>query len=183
MMDLGLTPASLAGAIAYAGTAALALWARSRTTSASRRWSLIAALFLALAVWRLSAGEMRLQGDLRDWMRASGFYEQRHNYQALLTLAIIAGAGLALYRVFFVGGFSRPTLALNAALGLMLFSLLRLISLHQFDSLLFRLGPIHINYLIDLGLTATAAILALLEGLEIPPQSAEAGPSRKRRRP
>jgi hypothetical protein len=163
MLEFGLTSASLAGAAAYGVTALLALMASRHKPGDSLRWRMVAGLFLGLAAWRLGLGEIRLQDDLREWMQIHGVYEQRRKYQALVTLAVLAGACLGLYRLRWGDGFSRPALALNAGMCLVVYSLIRLISLHQIDSLLFRIGPIHLNYLIDLGLTACAAAQALQE--------------------
>jgi len=160
MIESGLTIPSIAGALGYLGTFVMAIMAglasRRRKDSQMGRWLLVAAIFLALACWRLSLGEIRLQDDLRAWAQGRGLYENRHTVQALLTLAQLASAGVAI-AVIPSRRLGRSDWALGAGGGLLLFSFVRFVSLHQLDSLLYRTGPVHLNYVIDLGMTACAA--------------------------
>jgi hypothetical protein len=167
MLELGVTPGPLFGSVAYVLTACMAMTVAEgpwrRRIGPPWRWRVVAAVFLALAIWRIGLFESRLQDDVREWARQRGLYEQRRSYQEAATLLMLAGSALAVVQVAVRGGFRRSTYALGAAGALAIYSLVRLVSLHELDSLLFRTGPIHLNYLIDMGLTAAAAGMAWLE--------------------
>jgi hypothetical protein len=134
-------------------------------------WAMIALMFLCLAVIRVTGFEELLRGALRDALRADAVYADRRAIQGPLAAAVMVGGGL-------LAGFmlwrqsrtvkGRRNLALlvakGSALVLGLLIVLRIISLHQVDSLLY--GPPKLNWVIDLGASAlvlaSAAIYAIL---------------------
>jgi len=151
------------GALFYLAIAGLALFAALRTRRSSRRhWLMLALFFVALFVWRFFEGEATLQDHFRQLARESGIYVARHAWQApLLVAGIATGSGL-LALVWFRG---RRTFIYRssrlAAATLAIYSILRAVSLHAFDALIyFGFGRFHINHAIDLGLAAICGLCA-----------------------
>jgi len=157
-----LTLADWIGALLYIVTMLAAIGAAwldgrrsGRPAAARAHWLAIAALFAGMAAWRLGSGEERLQAILRGELVEGGQYASRYTLQGpliavLVVLALAIGAWVIwrwrhqpLYRAISGGG----------ALGLLAFSLLRLMSYHPFDRLIYAsLGPLRLNYLIELAL-------------------------------
>lgn len=169
MIESGLSLVSRLGVLTYFVTAALAFavatgpWRRRLTELSRRNWWLVAGLFLLLAAWRIGEGEIWIQDRLREWSRARGFYGERRDLQMPLTLAGVLAALAAVAWKWRHGLGARSEIAKLAALALTGFSIIRAISLHAIDALLYQPGPVHINYLVDGGLTALCAVLALRE--------------------
>jgi len=160
---------SLIAACFYAAVAASCLLALA---SAIRRrqarwhvsgWSAIALLFVALALMRVFAVEDLLREELRSMLRGQGAYDDRHEFQGPIIAALCVTAA-------FLGGFwayrtsrtisGRRNIAAVIAVacgGVLIFlNLLRIVSLHSVDQLLY--GPLKLNWVIDLG--ASAVVLA-----------------------
>lgn len=160
---------SALAALAYLATAGTALVAAVLAPAGGRRrarfnWIAVAGVFVLLAVWRLTNGEAVVQDIARTWARNSGVYDDRHSVQVPVTLgAVLMIAALVwLARRSSGAGFSGK--ALSVSLIMVVFTAVRATSLHAVDALLYEsVGPVHINYLIDLGLTALVAVLALAD--------------------
>ncbi len=112
-----------------------------------------------------------MEALLRDQLRAAFFdealYEQRRSFQrpiAALAIAIAAALVLLIPMRFGKSLRSRPDLAVFgacASASAMVFVLLmRLISLHQIDALLY--GPLKLNWIIDLGASLLVAAAAVV---------------------
>lgn len=156
-------------AFAYIATSGAALFAAVRTPAARREaaqrtWTAVAVIFVALAVWRLTNGEALVQDMVRTWTRKDGIYDDRHVFQVPVTLgAVLIIAGLV-WLAQQSSGVGRAGKALSVALVMVVFTAVRATSLHAVDAILYEsVGPIHINYLVDLGLTALVALLAVAD--------------------
>lgn len=160
---------SLAACLAYVMTAAVSLMAAfaahaRRHRAAARHWIFVGMIFVALAGWRLANGEVLVQAHARDWAQTHGWYDERHDWQAPITLAALLAVGAVLFAAFRWAGTRPSARALCVAVVMILFAALRVISLHAVDEVLYRaVGPFHLNYVIDLGLTGVAAALALVD--------------------
>lgn len=179
---------SLVATFAYVLTAMAALAAVLRRDHARRRivivnWLGVAVIFLALAAWRYTNSEAVFQDQAREWTRLHGVYDDRHDWQVPITLgaiAVLLVLGLLAGRW---AGVRQSGKAVYLALVMVAFSAVRAISLHAVDEVLYHsIGPIHVNYLIDLGLTAAVALLAMVDcGLFGAPVPARRSPSRSHR--
>lgn len=126
-------------------------------------WVVIAVVFALLAIIRVAGIEELLRDMLREALRADSAYADRRAIQrplaAAALVAITALAGFMLWRQA-RGKKGRRNVALlvanGSALVMALLLALRIISLHQVDSLLY--GPLKLNWMIDLG--ASALVLA-----------------------
>ena len=160
---------SLAACLAYVMTAAISLMAAfaaraRRQRAAAHHWIFVGTIFVALAGWRLANGEVLVQAHSRFWAQAHGWYDERHDWQAPITLAALLAVGAVLVAAVRWAGTRPSARALCVAIVMILFAALRVISLHAVDEVLYRaVGPFHLNYVIDLGLTGVAAALALAD--------------------
>lgn len=125
-------------------------------------WAFVAALFVGLAIMRLFVLEELLRHTMRSsqWMQER--YAERRAIQTPIAAALVIVAGLAaafLGLRLAPGLRSRRTIAALAALGasggLIVLVLMRIVSLHAVDALLY--GPLKLNWVLDLG--ASAAVL------------------------
>lgn len=173
-------------ALAYLGTGGAALVAAVRAPRHWRKaavpnWIAVLVAFVALAAWRLGNGEERVQDRVRGWTRAVGIYDDRHTFQVPVTLgAVLAIAGLIWLanRSSRAGNSGR---ALSFAVIMLLFTAVRATSLHAVDAFLYQsIGPVHVNYVIDLGLTALVAALALADWRNVPERRSQRSSSRGR---
>ena len=118
---------------------------------------------------------------MRGWTRAVGIYDDRHTFQVPVTLgAVLAIAGLIWLanRSSRAGNSGR---ALSFAVIMLLFTAVRATSLHAVDAFLYQsIGPVHVNYVIDLGLTALVAALALADWRNVPERRSQRSSSRGR---
>ncbi|NJO13723.1 MAG: hypothetical protein HC870_00155 [Rhizobiales bacterium] len=130
-------------------------------------WAGVALVFAALVASRVMGIEEHLRDLLREGLRADQIYSERRSFQRPLAAAALAAgalfAGFMLWReTRAVKG--RRNLALLVAMGsamvMVLLIVLRIISLHQVDSLLY--GPLKLNWVIDLGTTALVLGSAVL---------------------
>jgi len=161
---LSLTAAALYILVALscmaAGTSAAA---RRQPSSAATQWWLIALLFLAMALARYFDIEHALRQDMRGVLLADGAYEMRREYQRpAAALVVVLGSALAFWLAYKIaqGIGSGRVLAVRAArmaaLSLVVLVVLRIVSLHPVDGLLY--GPMKLNWIIDIG--ASMAIMA-----------------------
>lgn len=159
---------------AYLAVAAIAaVWARRERHHPDRLardwcppyWWLSALLLLAMAVARAgSFGE--LVGELgREQARSSGWYETRRAVQAVAVVTMAAvwfvGVVVAIWRVP-----PRRRRYLPHAVGVSgvaAFAMIRIVSLHQLDTLLYRrdLGGIRVVSVIELGLLIATALVGV----------------------
>lgn len=119
-------------------------------------WTFLAGLFVLLVISRLSGFEAELSSSLKSWARSSGDYGNRRSMQGLvvsgfvIVIALAAFAGL--YRATRTMR-GRRNYALAAALGagfaMTALVLLRIISLHMIDRILY--GPLKLNWFADIG--------------------------------
>lgn len=122
----------------------------------SRGWILVAVLFIVLAVFRVVGIEEMLRADLRLALHVEGAYEERRTFQRPVVAAIIMiGSAMAGWWIFRVARAVKGRRNIAAVLAfsnaaLMIFLLvLRLVSLHAVDAILF--GPAKINWIVDIG--------------------------------
>lgn len=124
-------------------------------------WLIIAASFVALAISRQFGIEEALRIWLRSGLQADGVYQQRREYQSILASIIIVITSLGAmggFALLVKGGMLRRSgpsrivvIAILAACTMVMLVILRLVSLHMLDVLLFR-GP-RLNWLLDIGST------------------------------
>lgn len=134
-----------------------------------RVWLIAGLVFFAAAALRRFGFEEDLRIWLRAGLRAEHLYQERRDFQSIIAsvvivLATLAGmAGFALMlrsRVLQRKGPSRiAAIAGLACAGMVLLVMLRLVSLHLIDVLLFR-GP-RLNWFIDIGTTLVTGWMAL----------------------
>jgi hypothetical protein len=136
--------------------AAVASVRRQQPVSHGTRWCVTASFFLILAVMRISGFEDHLREALRGWLQSSGMYAGRNAMQQPLTVLTLVVAPLAAVWMLFSGPALRRQpliLALRwAGMGVLVMIcliVLRLISLHQVDALLY--GALKLNWGADLG--------------------------------
>jgi hypothetical protein len=132
-----------------------------------RVWVSIALVFAALAAFRLTGIEDVLREALRDWLRADAAYAGRRAFQRPLAAAALGGisllAAFMLWRDYRTVKGRRTTALLVAkgcALVMALLIVLRIVSLHQVDSLLY--GPLKLNWVIDIGVSGLVLVSAAL---------------------
>jgi len=185
-------------ACAYLATSGFALIAAFRAPARRRdlalfNWFAVVVIFVLLAVWRLDNGEALVQDQVRDWTRARGLYDDRHSFQVPVTLAAVLAITGLIWLAGRASGAANSGKGLSVALIMAMFTAVRATSLHAVDALLYQsVGPIHVNYLIDLGLTAVVAALAVADcrllGAPAPPprrsssRSGSSGNGSRRRR-
>lgn len=123
-------------------------------------WSAMALLFVALAAMRVFALEELLRGELRELLRGRGAYDDRREFQGPIFAVLFVTAaflgGFWAYRTSrTISGRRNIATAIAIACGcmLILLNLLRIVSLHSVDMLLY--GPLKLNWIIDLGASAT----------------------------
>lgn len=143
------------------------------------QWIGIAVIFVLLAMSRISGAEEWLEGVLRTWLVGSHLYEGRRDIQrpvAAMALVVIALAALAfVMRKSVVMRLIETPIAWarTAAIAMLALVVVRVISFHPFDAVLYA-KPLHPNWILDLGLTgivAAAAVMALRRPFRAPPQN------------
>lgn len=174
MSGIPLTSLALACYVAVAGSclfAAQIARRRRRHWSESSHWLATAAFFFLIAASRWLDVEEHVRELLRSDFFSAFTYSYRWTYQApamgvaLVLIAAATAALIFLHPVRRLPPKQRSRLAkirwiadcaIAAMCGLIV---LRVISLHSVDSLLYR-GP-HLNWLIDLGSSATVFFVAM----------------------
>lgn len=167
---------SLTGAALYLVVAGAAFVAarhsppRANGFELRRNWLLVGAFFLLFALMRLLAVEDVLREFLRETLASLDLREGRRSIQLPLSLAAIALAAIGLFpilRRITRRGLTSSEAAIEwawlAIAGMIALIALRLISLHAVDQLLFgpSLGPLRINWMLDIGLSALAFSAAI----------------------
>lgn len=171
----GISPFSALAVILYLAAAAVAAQAglaarKGMRVQDSRFWIAAAALFLCLTASRVLGIEAGLTEDLRAELKQLMLYKDRYEVQGIIASVVIVVAAVFIalwlwrrtrtpWRKMELP--ARYRIAGEVACGAMAcLVLLRLVSLHMIDSLLYR-GP-HLNWLVDVG--ATLAIIGLSRG-------------------
>lgn len=139
--------------------AMFAAWRNSFRAGSSRRdgrWLQIAALFAALAFEKGAGLDATLQLHAREILAARDMYELRRELQVPLILVMLLPLA-GLFRSINRAPAQMHCLRRARLLALVLlgFDLVRSVSLHQIDTILFAgIGPLHVNHAIEAGLTA-----------------------------
>ncbi|NLR69404.1 hypothetical protein HGI47_00760 [Novosphingobium sp. ERN07] len=168
---------SLVAAAFYIVTAILAVPA-ARSVQAARGtphwhrtvWIVAVVLFVCCAASRLFGVEEGLRQLLRGELRDERLYAERREYQAMVASGIIIAGSIASMigaaKVISSGvlrssGLSRIALMAGLACAAMVILIVvRVVSLHALDVLLYR-GP-RLNWIVDIGATAMTGALAWL---------------------
>ena len=132
-----------------------------------RTWAIVAIGFLALALVRIAGFEEAAREALREMLALEGTYESRRSFQRPLAaglLAIISAAvALGLLRQWYLARGRRNVAVVVGLAGLAVMVMmvgLRIISLHQLDTLLY--GPLKLNWIIDLSTSVTVLGAAVM---------------------
>lgn len=171
-MDEGISVLSLVASLYYllvviaCAMAASTAVTRGQPTWHKSGWLGLAVLFALLMAMRGLGLEEWLRDTVRGTMRSDGSYEGRREFQSILVAIVLVVTSVVgfwwLYRVT-RGIRGRRNVALVVALasgGAMAFLvLLRLVSLHAIDRVLY--GPFKLNWFGDLG-TSSVVVLAAL---------------------
>lgn len=165
---------SLAGAIIYLAVLAACLLAVGTSKRFhqqpwhGRYWAVIAVVFAMLALGRVLALEDVVRDALRDFFRSQDAYGSRRDFQRPLAIAMVCVCVLLASAFFFriarsVRGRRNVAVLVAGAstAGLIGLLMLRLISLHQVDAILYS-GPVRLNWLLDIGASVTVAGAAAL---------------------
>jgi Ca2+/Na+ antiporter len=186
-----MSPFSLAAISVYVGIsllctlAALSAGVRGHSRRHALGWLLCSAAFIAMAVLRLLGAEDRIRQALRKLALAQGSYEERAVLQAPLVVLILAGMILLVFGAQRVWRSKLPENS-DRLLGVALLSVaafvplyaVRMISWHTTDRILYG-GGIHLNWILDLGLCAAVAGVAILYLRPSRSASARAAPIRR----
>lgn len=126
-------------------------------------WTLMALLFILLSGLRIIAFEDLLREALRDLLREQGAYDDRRSVQGpIFAVIFVTGAILGALWLHVtartISGRRNVALAvaLGCGLGLILLILLRILSLHAVDEVLY--GPFKLNWFLDLGASAVVFV-------------------------
>lgn len=163
---------SLIAAGAYAVVAAACVAALSSAIGTQQMpwhrlaWTGLAAIFIALAAMRVIALEDLVREELRLLLRSEGAYDDRRTLQGLIFAVLFSAAAFAgAFWGFRIARTIRgrrnivTVVALAACCVLTLLILLRIVSLHSVDALLY--GPLKLNWIIDLGTSAVVLVCAV----------------------
>lgn len=173
-------------AATYGVTALLAVWwgvrERRSTSSTALDWWPTYWFMSAILLATLAFGHVSGLGDLlseigRDQARSEGWYATRRKVQAVVVAAVIGGwlVGIAV-AVFRIPPRRRRYLPHIIALSAIIaFAAIRIVSLHQIDSLLYRrdIGGIRVVSLSELGMLAIS-ILVMVGTARFPRRTAAA---------
>ena len=156
------SPFSVIAAVLYLIVAAAAISALIRSSHQiawhKAAWIAVAALFVGLALIRVFAVEELARSFLRCVLQSEGAYESRRAVQAPLFAVVFATAAATLAgAVYFVantvrGGRNVAVItAMGCAAGMVFLMVLRILSLHSVDEVLY--GPLKLNWVGDIGLS------------------------------
>jgi hypothetical protein len=158
---LALRNALGSAALAETGGRRIAL-ARSRR----RFWQVLAALLVLLGLTRQLDLQTLAADAVRALLRIDDVYGERNGLQVALIVAIggFGTAGLLIALVTFRKASAPLLVALLAAASLVIFTVIRTISIHDIDRLLAReaLPYTQVNNLIELGLLGLIALASLI---------------------
>ncbi len=130
-----------------------------------RYWLLTALLLAVLGVGRSSALGDLISDIGREQARAGGWYDTRRTVQLVVVVGVavvwVAGVALAILRI--PPRRRRYLPHVIAVSGIVAFAAIRLVSLHQIDSVLYRtdVGGIRVVALVELGLLAATALITV----------------------
>ena len=158
---LGLAASGIYAAVSLTSLAAARGARRRRPGGETTTWIVCAALFIALAGLRLFGAEPRFHEWARAGLEAHQAYAERRSVQGLIVVAILlamVAPSALLLGTWPAGRQNTPdrTLARLCFLGrlgslaMAALVILRTISLHNLDALLYA-GPVRPNWLIDIG--------------------------------
>ena len=163
-MSESLSFLSLAALALYAGVALAAMAACGTAASSGQPpwnrnvWLVLAAVFVVLIASRGFGIEERIHDSLREAARDQGSYEGRRSVQGIVVALVLTAAGAAgfwwLYRASRAlrGRRNVATLvALVAGAAMVCLVVLRTISLHMIDKVLY--GPFKVNWIGDIGIS------------------------------
>ena len=156
---------SVIAAVLYLMVAAAAISALIRSSHQiawhKAAWIAVAALFVGLALIRVFAVEELARSFLRGVLQNEGAYENRRAVQGPLFAVVFATAAVTLAgAVYFVantvrGGRNVAVItAIGCAAGMMFLMVLRILSLHSVDEVLY--GPLKLNWVGDIGMSLAA---------------------------
>lgn len=167
-------------------SAARRSWVFARPQRETHLWLAIAAVLLALAVFRLGNGEDLLRQDVRAWAAASNLYADRRMWQAPFAAAVFLGAALAGFLMMRRWQKSRVDkgqwalrIALLAVAAFLPLYAIRLISLHITDVLLYS-GPVRLNWILELGICGAVLVCAIFYGESVKRRPAGRAPPGRR---
>ena len=167
-----MTTASFLICIPYALVAGLAVHAamRARANLWPRRavwgWLAVAVIFIGLIAFRLTNGEDLTRQALRDLLMERHYYESRRALQRPLAALLVLATSVAIFAAWrwWPRGEGRPATLLRvgilAAAAYVPLNLLRIVSLHDVDRLLYA-RPVPPNWIVDFALTLIAGGCAL----------------------
>ncbi|WP_310534820.1 hypothetical protein [Novosphingobium sp.] len=153
--DLGV--ANLLGIAVYLASALVAVVTAVQTRRDApgkpSLWLVVAAVFVGLALFRLSGAEEAIRQALRTMLVERMEYEERRVFQTGAVLACLTVVGIGAY--FYVPRmvlWPRWLAMTSASLGaLAVLYALRIISLHGVDRILYAsIGPLHFNHVLEL---------------------------------
>lgn len=129
-------------------------------------WAALAALFIILLCMRGLGIEEWARGILREGLRSDGAYADRRGLQGIIVSAVLACVGAAGGWWFYRASQrlrGRRNVAVMVALAsgaaMIFLVVLRLISLHAVDTILY--GPLKLNWVGDIGSCAVVAMAAI----------------------
>lgn len=165
-------PLSLVASALYLLVAIGAAFAAARSRRSARPpwhvrgWAVLAVFFLVLVAIRTGGIEDLIRDSLREALRANAMYGHRREFQRPLVGGLLVMSFLATF--WLIRNLARWVrerasfaliLALGGALGMMVLIMLRLISLHAVDALLY--GQPKLNWFGDIGLSCLVGGAAL----------------------
>jgi hypothetical protein len=161
---LSLIAAAFYGVVVFACLLAVAAAiARRQVRWHVLGWTALALLFVAFAAMRAFAIEELLREELRLLLRAEGTYDDRRALQGpIFAVLFVTAAAIGGVWTFHISRTIRgrrniaAMIAIASGSSLVFLLLLRIVSLHSVDLLLY--GPLKLNWVIDLG--ASAIVLA-----------------------
>lgn len=164
-------PRDLVGSVIYLLGMVIALsagWRRSHDPARSPRealcWYAIAAIFAGLAIWRVLNGDAWLHDISRAQLIGEEAYRERRGPQWIAVMAVALAMALGLVAAYrWSRSLKRPDrIALSLAIILLAYSLVRAISLHAVDRIIYAFaGPVNFNRVFDLGVSILVPLLTL----------------------
>lgn len=157
-------PADIAGSTLYLATALLCLWTGRR--KGSMGWRLPVAVFLAL--WA-AARLLDAEGQLRETLKAAWVgghaYADRGDIQTIAVMGLAVLLTIAVALLAFIGSRRAVPLAIPLGLGgLVVLAMLRVVSWHQSDRLLYAgLGFVRIHHALELACISAVVLAALAQ--------------------
>lgn len=165
---------NLIGLAVYCAVALIALaamWSASsnqRPSVEARHWRNLALFFGLLMLVRIAGLEEALRGYLREAIIRAGHYSERGEYQIVLALVVLAAVAVAVVVALRLWACrqrgTRHAALLASSLAMLGYGplyALRILSFHATDRLLYG-SPVHLNWLLDAGLSLVAGTSAVI---------------------